>query len=498
MTKVPLTEGFYEARSLIADAQSCVNLYPEVNPKDSEQPYTLYPTPGLTLLPNAGQPSGTPTPGNPGLVFPGWRGLYRASTGVTYGVCGSTLYLISPPPTFTLTALGTLASVGSSVNFADNRTTMIMLDGTSAGYQLTLSTNSFSAISDTNFLGGNSAAYVDTFLISGPFFGNQWQSTLSNSASWSGLYIGAKSGNSDPLFALTTIHREIWLFGRDTTEVWYNVGGANLPFAILPGIFIQHGIGAINSLASYDLNNFWLSQDPFGRWIIFKSQAYQAMRISTHAIENAISKYKHPYAAFGFAYQQQGHVFYVLTFPFDNATWVYDMTVEKWHQRAWYNTATQTQDMWRVGCLTNTSWLPVGSLTTQGPLLCGDWENGNLYLLDLDNYTDFGGPIVREKAFPHIVNDGKRAHYAQFSVDMQAGGTPTGTSNDISLSWSDDRGASYGNPMIQHLGQQGFYLAQPKWSRLGMARDRVFKVSWSTNNKTALMGAWIDTVLFET
>ena len=158
MTKVPLTEGFYEARSLIADTQSCVNLYPEVNPKDSEQPYTLYPTPGLTLLPNAGQPSGTPTPGNPGLVFPGWRGLYRASTGVTYGVCGSTLYLISPPPTFTLTALGTLASVGSSVNFADNRTTMIMLDGTSAGYQLTLSTNSFSASSETNFLGGTSAA----------------------------------------------------------------------------------------------------------------------------------------------------------------------------------------------------------------------------------------------------------------------------------------------------------------------------------------------------
>src|SRR5215469_8198276 len=184
MTKVPLTEGFYEARSLIADAQSCVNLYPEVNPKDSEQPYTLYPTPGLTLLPNAGQPFGQQNPST-GKVFPGWRGLYRSSSGVMYGVCGQTLYQINGAPGYTLTTIGTLASYGTAVNFADNQTTMVLLDGSSTGYQVTLSSNAFSQISDANFLGGANINYLDTFFVSGPLPGsvNEFQSSLSNSAS---------------------------------------------------------------------------------------------------------------------------------------------------------------------------------------------------------------------------------------------------------------------------------------------------------------------------
>lgn len=50
MAKIPLMGGSYEARSIIADAQRCVNLYPEPNPQDAEAPLTHYPTPGLTVL----------------------------------------------------------------------------------------------------------------------------------------------------------------------------------------------------------------------------------------------------------------------------------------------------------------------------------------------------------------------------------------------------------------------------------------------------------------
>jgi hypothetical protein len=51
--KIPLTIGAYEARSIIADAQKCINLYAEANPEDSPFPFTLYPTPGLDLLTTA-------------------------------------------------------------------------------------------------------------------------------------------------------------------------------------------------------------------------------------------------------------------------------------------------------------------------------------------------------------------------------------------------------------------------------------------------------------
>lgn len=62
----------------------------------------------------------------------------------------------------------------------------------------------------------------------------------------------------------------------------------------------------------------------------------------------------------------------------------------------------------------------------------------------------------------------------------------------VSLDWSDDRGHSYGSPVIQSMGATGRYLTSLQWQRLGMARDRVFRISWSSPTRTVLQGAWVD------
>lgn len=64
--------------------------------------------------------------------------------------------------------------------------------------------------------------------------------------------------------------------------------------------------------------------------------------------------------------------------------------------------------------------------------------------------------------------------------------------NLISLRWSDDRGHSWSSPVTQSMGNPGEYRTSVQYQRLGMARDRVFEISWSTPFKTALQGAWID------
>jgi hypothetical protein len=52
MARVPLLGGAYQAKSIIANAQRCVNLYPEANPSSSQpqSPSTHYPTPGLVKI----------------------------------------------------------------------------------------------------------------------------------------------------------------------------------------------------------------------------------------------------------------------------------------------------------------------------------------------------------------------------------------------------------------------------------------------------------------
>jgi len=47
MARLILIGGSYVARSIIANVQRCVNLYPEHNPKDAPVPVTLYQRPGF-------------------------------------------------------------------------------------------------------------------------------------------------------------------------------------------------------------------------------------------------------------------------------------------------------------------------------------------------------------------------------------------------------------------------------------------------------------------
>jgi hypothetical protein len=60
------------------------------------------------------------------------------------------------------------------------------------------------------------------------------------------------------------------------------------------------------------------------------------------------------------------------------------------------------------------------------------------------------------------------------------------------LDWSDDRGHTFGNPVPQNMGGQGEYLTQAQWQRLGYARDRCFRLTWTSPLRTALQGAWIE------
>jgi hypothetical protein len=129
--------------------------------------------------------------------------------------------------------------------------------------------------------------------------------------------------------------------------------------------------------------------------------------------------------------------------------------------------------------------------------IVGDWQNGNLYALDIDEYTDNGQPISRIRSFPHLIQDAKRLTYSSFIADIQVGTQPGLLSDNppmVSLRWSDDRGATYGQRVEQSMGSGGQYLTSVLWNRCGIARDRVFELSWSAPMETSLQGAFIDVI----
>lgn len=467
MVKVPLKGGAYEAKSIIADAQRCVNLYPEKNPEGAAAEFTYYPTPGLSLLAQG-----------PSTVV---RGLYTASSNRLYAVIGSSIYLVNT--NWTLTLVGLMAgALTTPVSMMDNSQTLMIVDGSTNGYTVDLTTQAFSQIVQPAFYGATAVDYLDSFMILNRPGTKQFYTTLSNSLTFDPLYFASKTSSPDKLATLIVKNRELWLLGERTTEVWYNAGNAAFPFAAMPGTFVENGCAAPYSVAKDGASLFWLTLSDRGQAIAARTDGYQLRKISTYALEAVWASYQTISDAVGYTYQDQGHVFYVLTFPTEDKTWVFDTAEGLWHERAWMDSNGDFHRH-RANC----------HAFAYDTHVVGDFENGRLYRLDPNVYTDNGSAIRRVRSFPHMVAEGKRVIYRQFLADMEVGRADlTGVPPLVELRWSDTRGASYGQPVLQTLGASGQFLTSVQWRRLGTARDRVFELSWSMPYKTALSGAFID------
>ncbi len=482
--KIPLTLGAYEARSAIADAQKCVNLYAEKNPKDAPFPFTCYPTPGTPIQATAPQVDEV-------------RAMYTASNGNLYVVVRDTVYYVDS--NYIWTVLGTLTTTAGFVSIKDNTLAAVIVDGTAFAFCIQLSDNSWNAVSGTNFYATDIVDYVDTYLIFNRKGTNQFFFSLSNAdftmlvggTAFDSLDIAAKTGGSDPIVGLKVMHRELWLIGEKTSEVWFDAGATDFAFQAMPGAFVEHGCTAVGSIAKYDLALYWLGQDAAGANVVFEGAQYRVRTVSTKAIDREIATYANIAGALGFTYLQEGHVFYVLIFPDANVTWVYDIGEEKWHRRCWSD-SQGILNRWRANCFT----------AYNGKLLVGDFENGNIYYLDLDTYLDrydgtTGDPITRIRSFQHVTNENDRLTHKNFLLAMEVGNKMSTVTNDndqISLRWSDNAGRSYGEAVLQSLGDTGGYISSLQWNRLGLARDRVYEASWSAPVKTSIQGAYLEVI----
>jgi hypothetical protein len=276
------------------------------------------------------------------------------------------------------------------------------------------------------------------------------------------------------------------VFGTDSVEVWYDSGATDFPLQRIQGAFNEIGCVSAFSVAKLDNGLFWLGTDARGQGIVYRANGYTGVRVSTHAIEYAIAQYGNISDAIAYTYQQEGHAFYVLTFPSGNATWVYDVSTQVWHERAGFDNGEFMRH--RSNCQCNFG----------GNILVGDFENGNIYRFDLDVYADNGGIqkwLRSWRALPTGQNNLKRTAHHSLQLDCETGvGLNDGQGSDpqVMLRWSDDGGHTWSNEHWSPIGKIGAYGHRTFWRRLGMTlklRDRVYELSGTDPNKIAIMGA---------
>jgi hypothetical protein len=378
-------------------------------------------------------------------------------------------------------------------------------------------TLAYGPITDPDFPGAVTVSYLDGyFTFNEPNSQKIWVTSLLDGTSIDPLDFASAEGSPDGLVAVLVNNLEAWLFGTNSIEVWYDAGTPDFPLARIQGASNEIGCVAPYSVTKLENSLFWLGQDARGRGIVYRNNGYTGVRASNHAIEWQIQSYGNISDAIAYTYQQDGHSFYVLTFPSADKTWVYDVSTQSWHERAGWHNGSFTRH--RSNC----------QMAFNNEIIVGDFENGNIYAFDLDVYAD-NGQIQKWlrswRAIPSGQNNLKRTaqHTMQFDCETGVGLngiaypelnnsaianiaiasiaiagtnsiTPASANVDpqAMLRWSDDGGHTWSNEHWTKLGRIGQYGRRAFWRRLGMTqklRDRVYEVSGTDPVKIVILGA---------
>jgi hypothetical protein len=423
--KTPILGGTYVARSVNAADARMVNLFPEAIPEGGKEPGFLNRAPGLRLLANMGD----------GPI----RGLWQFG-GYGYAVSGETLYKIDS--IWGATVIGTVAGSSGPVSMSDNGTQLfIACNGPSFIYNsLTLA---FAPITDPDFPGAVTVGYLNGyFVFNEPNSQRLWITQLLDGQSIDPLDFASAEGSPDGLVSILIDHREAWLFGTNSVEVWYDAGTSPFPLVPVQGAFNEVGCIAAFSVAKLDNGIFWLGADARGKGIVYRANGYTAQRISTHAVEWQIQQYGNLSDAIAYTYQQDGHSFYVLIFPSANTTWVFDVATNLWHERAAFINGDFTRH--RSNC----------QMSFSNEIVVGDHELGNIYAFDLNVFSDAGAVqkwLRSWRALPTGTNDLKRTAQHSLQLDAEAGAINSNVTTPIII-------LDLSNPNDDLLTESGDFL----------------------------------------
>jgi hypothetical protein len=467
--KIPFVGPTYQTRSRFVESEKCTNLYLEKIPNGQRTDMMLVSTPGLRNIGTIGS----------GPI----RGTF-ALPGVAYVVSGNGFYSYSTTGVSTL--LGSFSTTSGLVSMAYDGQQLVMVDGL-YGYVWNTSTSKFVKITDPDFPNGVTFVfYEDTyFIVSGDGTNHFYISANLDGTMWNGLDYASIESEEASLQVAFPIHDELWLFGLKTIEVWVNTGASTFPYQKSGTVLVEHGCVAPWTVCKLDNTLFWVGRDETGIGPVWRADGYKPVRVSNPYIERLIETSTNPYGYQAFTYMQDGHLFYVLCFVDIDQTFVYDVTTSEWHDRAWKEANNNNMHRWRAGTF----------MAFNNQLLCGDWQDNRLYILDKNYYLDDQNAIARIRRTSVFELTQARVFYTMLQVDMEVGvGTATGQgfAPQLRLRWSDDGGQTFGPYRTQTVGPIGSYRTRVKFNRLGSGRNRVWEISITDPVAVTILGAFAE------
>lgn len=443
----------YQHRSLPLSAQRMVNCYVEKPPEGSKG-----------FLPNLQ---------SYGIV--NWKtigtGPMRGGhvvDGVPYVVSGTYLYRVELERSI---ILGVIPG-GDIVDITSDGTNVLVVTS-----RKTYLWNGFvfSEVTDVDFPGAGWCEYLDGYAVIGePSTGRAWiNETVGDWSSWNALDFATAEGWPDDTLDGISDHRELFLLGRETIEVWYNSGNSDFPLERVSTGFIEKGVLCKGAVQKHDNTLFFPGHDG----IVYRLEGYTPVRISTHAIEQKIEALSDKTLR-GMVWVEGGHAFYALT----SSDWtiVYDISTGLWHER-------ESDDL--------SYWRPLKILRAFDRWIVLDSLSARMGFLSDGVFTEWGQTLRSSATAPAVSQENRWIFHSRLELVFEQGvgaATGQGVNPQVMLDWSDDGGRTWSSERWRGLGAAGQFDKRTVWNRLGRARDRVYRYAISDPVRRTLIQATLD------
>lgn len=439
----------------VSGDEELVNLYP-VKTSGNKYPFVIKHTPGLAFYLDL------PTLPVKAMIAINGRG---------FAVTSTKFYEIFKDGTSK--ELGDVVIDGIA-SIDHNGVHIVVVDGIK-GYYCEISTGTVAEITAAGFYPAKTVTAQDGYFIfdrtdTGQFF----LSELLN-VTFDPLDFATAEGRPDKLVAVLSDHREVFMFGTESIEVWYNSGAADFPFERNQGAFIEKGCSARYSITKQNNTVYFVGSDG----MVYQLNGYTPLRISNNAVEQSLAGINHEDIT-AYVYNENGQLFYNLTIPDRKVTWSYAVASGSWHRR-------ENKQFGRgiAGC----------AMKFDGKNLIGDHQSGRIFVMADNWHLEDGYALVRSMTLPTITMGRKNFSISSLELDITSGiGTVNGQGQDpiAMLEVSKDGGKTWSHKREARMGKRGEHSLRLKWNKLGMGREFTFRITISDPVAIDIGGAWIE------
>jgi hypothetical protein len=350
--------------------------------------------------------------------------------------------------------------------------------------------------------------FVGALTTSGVFGINDqfYSSSVNNGLVWNAANTARMQSSSDRLVYLAQNKSELWGFGTNTIEIWYDAANATgMPFSKRVGSDINAGTLSPYSIATVNDNLIWVDSrgivvmSSYSSFFRDQSSGYNITKISDKAVDQWLNSLSTLQPLIASTYNDRGNIMYELTAPtetfagfpeLDSAgrTFVLNTNNMMWHEKQYTdpNTSATSESY-------TSQYAQWGNI-----ILAGSYRDNNLYILNKDledypaggagsylytngMYTDNTAPIYRYRKTKIFSNNFQQTTVNYIEIKCLTGQIDSGT---ISMRYSLDSGFTWSDWLDNSLGGSGDYDTRVRWDIQATAQE------WQLEFRVAIDGKW--------